>query len=131
MAKNIAEVNKGPLWSPIRQAVCIPFRFLTGASEATGVVIPGSGPGVSTVSRTSSTVYVLTIPAVRTAASLAVPTAYEMAYGETNVAQYVLSMVFAAGTVAGTTTVTITFSAAPADGSQCRGYIWANASDVN
>jgi hypothetical protein len=127
--RNIAEVNKGPLTSTRKGLSVIPFRFLTGASVPSGVVSPGNTAVTSesfSVSRTSSTVYVVTIPGTRIAASTAYPANLSWFWAELNTAQYVSSAVFATVATNNTTTITITLSGAPADGTQVRGVIKAS-----
>lgn len=122
--KGVAETNKSPLMGTNRGQVLIPFRFSTGASDPTDLVIPGYG----TVTRTSSTVYVLTIPEIRSAPS-STGTGSVLRFAaqvriRLGTAEYASSKVFAA-TSAGNTTLTITFSGAPANGTLVRGLIFA------
>jgi len=124
--KTVAETNKAPMNSSLREGIIIPFRFATAATTPTDLVAPGG----MTISRTSSTVYVLTIPQIRSAPS-STGTGSALANSATcsahlASAEYVSSAAFAAVTTAGTTTVTLTLSGAPANGTQVRGYIQTN-----
>lgn len=137
--KGIAETNKSPLKSTRKGLVRIPYRFLTGASTPTSVVAPGSdgstgATGVFTVTRSSSTVYVIRLPGFRIAAST-VGTGSTQTYlqwhsADTTAAQYIQSAAFASDATNNTTTITLTFSAAPADGTQVRGVIQALVAGV-
>lgn len=126
MPRSVAEVNKSPLWSTRKQLALIPIRFETGASAPANVVAPGT----ITVSRTSATVYVITMPQVREASSTAAPSAFASFSGRLAAAQYIQSAVFAAVSTNGTSTITVTFSGAPADGTQVRGVIVTNMASV-
>jgi hypothetical protein len=128
--KGIAETNKSPLKSTRKGAVCIPFRFLTGSLQVTGVVIPGT----ATVSRTNSTTYVITVPGLRIAPSStgtgSVLNWLATCQAELATAQYVSAVAFATVATNNTTTITLTLSAAPTDGTQVRGVIWGVAEAV-
>lgn len=126
MAKNVAEVNKSPLWSTRKALALIPIRFDTGASAPANT----AAPGTVTVARTSSTVYTITMPQVRSATSFGVNAAFAASMFNTTAAQYISSAVFTAVATNGTSTLALTFSGAPADGTQVRGMIFANMAGV-
>lgn len=129
--KTIAEANKAPAKSTKKGLVVIPFRFETAATNPTTYSLPGT----MTVSRTSSTVYVLTFPQIRSApATTGTGGALEnMAQVEVDLGspEYVSSAVFAAVSTNNTTTLTLTLSGAPANGTQVRGVIRANMVGLN
>lgn len=129
--KTIAETNKAPVKSTKKGLVVIPFRFTTAAANPITCVCPRPDAGATiSVSRTSSTVYVVTIPQIRSApATTGTGGALEnMAQIEVDseTAEYVSSAVFAAVSTNNTTTCTLTFNSAPANGTIIRCVIRAN-----
>lgn len=137
--KGIAETLKSPRKSTRKGLIEIPFRFLTGASTPTALCAPGSSSATGTtgtflVSRSSSTVYVITLPGLRSAPSTvgtgSVLTNLPWIYVETTAAQFISTIAWAAVATNNTTTITLTFSGAPADDTQVRGTIFALASGM-
>lgn len=137
--KTVAEIVKSPCWSPWKGLITIPWRFLTGSSSATGVVIGGAGPATNvsqcTVTWQSSTVYVINVPGIRFAKSAQgtgssqnfLPWCYSTP--TTGNAQFISSTTYAAGPN-GTTNITLTFSGAPPNGTEVRGFILGQAINV-